>query len=59
MSEFAMMLLMNSFSCTPAHNGSPSSGRRADFEDFDFDPGNLIPHDVIPPMPNGDPSASR
>lgn len=57
MSEFAMMFLMNTFQFyTQAQRIAILGPQGQTFEDFDFDPGSLIPHDVIPPMPDGNPA---
>jgi hypothetical protein len=57
MSEFAMMLLMNFFQFyTVAQRVAVLGNQGRTFEDFDFDPGNLIPHDALPPMPDGTPA---
>jgi len=57
MSEFAMMLLMNFFQFyTQAQRIAILGPQGQTFEDFDYDPGNLIPHDVLPPMPDGSPA---
>lgn len=57
MSEFAMMFLMNTFQFyTRAQRIAILGPQGQTFEDFDFDPGNLIPHDLLPPMPDGSPA---
>ncbi len=57
MSEFAMMLLFNFMQFyTRAQRIAILGPQGQTFEDFDFDPGNLIPHDVLPPMPDGTPA---
>src|SRR5579859_7189635 len=57
MSEFAMMLLMNFFQFYTREQRIAILGQQGQtFEDFDFDPGNLIPHDILPPMPDGTPA---
>lgn len=57
MSEFAMMLLMNFFQFyTQAQRIAILGPQGQTFEDFDYDPGNLIPHDALPPMPDGSPA---
>jgi len=57
MSEFAMMLLMNFMQFyTRAQRVAILGPQGQTFEDFDYDPGNLIPHDVLPPMPDGSPA---
>lgn len=57
MSEFAMMFLMNTFQFyTQAQRIAILGPQGQTFEDFDYDPGNLIPHDVLPPMPDGSPA---
>lgn len=54
MSEFAMMLLMNMFQFYTREQRIAILGPAGQtFEDFDFDPGNLIPHDIIAAMPDG------
>lgn len=57
MSEFAMMLLMNMFQFYTREQRIAVLGQAGQtLEDFDFDPGNLIPHDALPPMPDGSPA---
>ena len=57
MSEFAMMLLMNFMQFyTTAQRIAILGPAGQTFEDFDFDPGNLIPHDILPKMPDGTPA---
>lgn len=57
MAEFAMMLLMNFFQFYTREQRIAILGPQGQtFEDFDFDPGNLIPHDVLPPLPDGSPA---
>jgi hypothetical protein len=57
MSEFAMMLLMNFMQFyTRAQRIAVLGPQGQTFEDFDYDPGNMIPHDVLPPMPDGTPA---
>lgn len=57
MSEFAMMFLMNTFQFYTQKQRIAILGPQGQtFEDFDYDPGNLIPHDVLPPMPDGSPA---
>lgn len=57
MSEFAMMLLMNFFQFYTREQRIAVLGSQGQtFEDFDFDPGNLIPHDILKPMPDGTPA---
>jgi hypothetical protein len=57
MSEFAMMLLMNFFQFYTREQRIAILGPSGQtFADFDFDPGNLIPHDILKPMPDGTPA---
>jgi hypothetical protein len=57
MSEFSMMLLMNFFQFYTKEQRIAILGPQGQtFEDFDYDPGNLIPHDIIDPMPDGSPA---
>lgn len=54
MSEFAMMLLMNFFQFyTQAQRIAILGPQGQTFEDFDFDPGSLIPADILEPQPDG------
>ena len=56
MSEFAMMLLMNFFQFYTRKQRIAILGPQGStFEDFDFDPENLIPSDVGERMPDGSP----
>lgn len=57
MSEFAMMLLMNFFQFYTREQRIAILGPQGQtFEDFDFDPGNLIPSHIGKPMPDGSPA---
>lgn len=57
MSEFAMMLLMNFFQFyTQAQRIAILGPQGQTFEDFDFDPGTLIPAEIGQPMPDGSPA---
>jgi hypothetical protein len=54
MSEFAMMLLMDFFQFYTREQRIAILGPAGQtFEDFDFDPGNLIPDDILKRMPDG------
>jgi hypothetical protein len=54
MSEFSMMLLMNFFQFYTREQRIAILGPAGQtFEDFDFDPGNLIPHSIGKRMPDG------
>lgn len=54
MSEFAMMLLMNFFQFyTQAQRIAILGPQGQTFEDFDYDPGSLIPSEIGSPFPDG------
>ena len=57
MAEFAMMLLMDFFQFYTREQRIAVLGNQGQtMADFDFDPGTLIPHDILPPMPDGSPA---
>ncbi len=57
MSEFAMMLLMNFMQFYTREQRIAVLGNQGQtLDDFDFDPGNMIPHDILAKMPDGSPA---